>query len=92
LLQTACPLALLVGDPTLVARYTKAFMDLSTRHGEELWTLGGRCFEGVLLIKRGDVDAGLELLRIAFARVPQGRWCRNSYGKRRVYRSPATDR
>jgi predicted ATPase len=37
----------------------------------ELWTLGGRCFGGVLLIKRGEVGAGLELLRTAFARVPQ---------------------
>jgi predicted ATPase/DNA-binding winged helix-turn-helix (wHTH) protein len=72
LLQTACPLALLVGDLTLAERYIKALMDLSTRHGEELWALGGRCFGGVLLIKRGDVGAGLELLRTAFASVPQG--------------------
>jgi len=72
LLQTACPLALLAGDLTLAERYIKALMDLSTRHGEELWALGGRCFGGVLLIKRGDVGAGLELLRTAFARVPQG--------------------
>jgi predicted ATPase/DNA-binding winged helix-turn-helix (wHTH) protein len=72
LLQTACPIALLVGDLTLAERYVEALMDLSARHGEELWTLGGRCFGGVLLIKRGDVGAGLELLRTAFARVPQG--------------------
>jgi predicted ATPase/DNA-binding winged helix-turn-helix (wHTH) protein len=72
LLQTACPVALLVGDLTLAERYIKALMDLSARHAVELWTLGGRCFEGVLLIKRGDIAAGLELLRTAFARVPQG--------------------
>jgi predicted ATPase/DNA-binding winged helix-turn-helix (wHTH) protein len=72
LLQTACPLALLVGDLTLAERYIKMLMDLSARHGEELWALGGRCFGGVLLIKRGDVGAGLELLRTAFASVPQG--------------------
>jgi predicted ATPase len=47
-------------------------MDLSTRHAVELWTLGGRCYGGVLLIKRGSIGAGLELLRTAFARVPQG--------------------
>jgi predicted ATPase len=46
-------------------------MDLSARHALELWNVGGRCFGGVLLIKRGDVGAGLELLRSAFARVPQ---------------------
>ncbi len=35
------------------------------------WNLGGRCFGGVLLVKRGDIGAGLELLRTAFARVPE---------------------
>jgi predicted ATPase/DNA-binding winged helix-turn-helix (wHTH) protein len=72
LLQTACPLALLVGDLTLAERYIKALMDLSARHAVELWTLGGRCFGGVLLIKRRNIGAGLELLRTAFARVPPG--------------------
>jgi predicted ATPase/DNA-binding winged helix-turn-helix (wHTH) protein len=72
LLQTACPLALLVGDLTLAERYVRALIDLSARHAVELWTLGGRCFEGVLLIKRGNLGSGLELLRTAFARVPQG--------------------
>jgi predicted ATPase len=46
-------------------------MDRSTRHSLELWNLVGRCFGGVLLVKRGEVGAGLELLRAAFARVPQ---------------------
>src|SRR5258708_8091671 len=72
LLQTACPLALLVGDLTLAERYIKALMDLSAMHAVELWTLGGRCYGGVLLIKRGTISAGLDLLRTAFARVPQG--------------------
>jgi predicted ATPase len=46
-------------------------MDRSTRHTLELWNLVGRCFGGVLLVKRGEVGAGLQLLRGAFARVPQ---------------------
>ena len=73
LLQSACPVALLVGDLTLAERYVKALMDLSARHALELWNVVGRCFEGVLLIKRGDIGAGLELLRTAFARVPHER-------------------
>jgi predicted ATPase/DNA-binding winged helix-turn-helix (wHTH) protein len=72
LLQTACPIALLAGDLALAERYIKALMDLSARHAVELWTLGGRCFGGVLLIKRGSIGAGLELLRTAFAHIPQG--------------------
>ncbi len=71
LLQSACPVALFVGDLTLAERYVKALMDLSARHALELWNLAGRCFGGVLLVKRGEIGAGLELLRTAFARVPQ---------------------
>jgi predicted ATPase len=70
LLQSACPVALFVGD-LRAERYVKALMDLSARHALELWNLAGRCFGGVLLIKRGEIGAGLELLRTAFARVPQ---------------------
>jgi predicted ATPase len=72
LLQTACPIALLTGDLALAERYIKALMDLSARHAVELWTLGGRCFGGMLLIRRGSIGAGLELLRTAFAHIPQG--------------------
>jgi predicted ATPase/DNA-binding winged helix-turn-helix (wHTH) protein len=71
LLQSACPLVLLVGDLTLAERYVKALKDLSARHALELWSVVGRFFSGVLLVKRGDIGAGLELLRTAFARVPQ---------------------
>jgi len=70
-LSWACPVAFLIGDLTLAERYVRALMDRSTRHTLELWNLVGRCFGGVLLIKRGEVGAGLELLRAAFARVPQ---------------------
>jgi predicted ATPase len=71
LVQSACPVALLVGDLTLAERYVKALKDRSARHAQELWNVVGRCFEGVLLVKRGDIGTGLELLRTAFARVPQ---------------------
>jgi len=71
LLQSACPVALFVGDLTLAERYVKANMDLSARHALELWNLAGRCFEGVLLVKRGEIGTGLELLRTAFSRIPQ---------------------
>src|SRR6266436_5960365 len=71
LLQSACPVALFVGDLTLAERYVKAHMELSARHALELWNLAGRCFEGVLLVKRGEIGTGLELLRTAFSRIPQ---------------------
>jgi predicted ATPase/DNA-binding winged helix-turn-helix (wHTH) protein len=71
LLQSACPIALHIGDLALAERYLKALMDHSARHAVEMWNLVGRCFEGVLLVKRADIGVGLELLRGAFARKPQ---------------------
>src|SRR5258707_1756886 len=71
LVQSACPVALLVGDLTLAECYVKALMDLSARHTLRRWDAIGRCFEGVWLIKRGDIGGGLELLRTAFAHLPQ---------------------
>jgi predicted ATPase/DNA-binding winged helix-turn-helix (wHTH) protein len=69
LLQSAL-VALLVGDLALTERYVKALLELSAKHALELWGLVGRCFGSVLLIKRGDIGAGLELMRVAFASVP----------------------
>jgi predicted ATPase/DNA-binding winged helix-turn-helix (wHTH) protein len=71
LFQSACPVALLAGDLTSAERYVKALMDHSARHALERWNVVGRCFEGVLLIKRGDIRGGLEFLWTAFTRVPQ---------------------
>jgi predicted ATPase len=71
LLQSACPVAFLVGDLRLAERYAKTLMDLSARHALVLWSNVGRFFAGLLLVRRGDIGAGLELLRTAFARVPQ---------------------
>lgn len=71
LVHSACPVALLVGDLTLAECYVKALMDLSARHTLRRWDAIGRCFEGVWLIKRGDIGGGLELLRTAFSRIPQ---------------------
>jgi predicted ATPase len=70
-LSFACLVAFFFGDLPLAQRYVKALTDLSARHALELWTVVGRCFAGMLLVKRGDIGAGLELLRAAFARVPQ---------------------
>jgi predicted ATPase len=41
-------------------------LEHSTRHGLTLWHAWGRSHQGVLVIKRGDVVAGLRLLRTGF--------------------------
>jgi predicted ATPase/DNA-binding winged helix-turn-helix (wHTH) protein len=70
-LTFASSIALFAGDLTLAERYVKTLMDLSARHALRRWNAVGRCFEGVLFIKRGNVGGGLELLRTTLARVPQ---------------------
>ena len=63
LAQAACPIALWVGDVAAAESYLSMLLDQSTRHSLPVWAALGRCDWGVLLIKRGDLDAGLRLLR-----------------------------
>jgi predicted ATPase/DNA-binding winged helix-turn-helix (wHTH) protein len=69
----ACPIALLVGDLATAESYLSMLLDQSTRHSLPLWAALGRCDWGVLLIKRGDLDAGLRLLRAGCDEVGEGR-------------------
>jgi len=62
LAEAACPVALLVGDLVLAERCVTMLLDHSARHGLAVWHAWGRCFEAVLTIKRGDVDAGVRML------------------------------
>jgi predicted ATPase len=63
----ACPIALLLGDLAAVERYLDVLAGQSTRHALRLWGAFGDCVRGVLLIKRGDAEDGLGLLRAGFA-------------------------
>src|SRR5262249_21490767 len=70
LLQSACPVTLLAGDLTSAEGYARELMDLSAKHAMPLWSVVGRFFLGVLLVKRGDIGVGLELLRATFTQIP----------------------
>jgi predicted ATPase/DNA-binding winged helix-turn-helix (wHTH) protein len=63
LAQAACPIALLIGDLAAAEQYTGMLLDHSTTHAPARWGDYGRIYEGVLVIRRGDVIAGLRLLR-----------------------------
>ncbi|SHG58251.1 ATP-binding protein [Bradyrhizobium erythrophlei] len=58
-----CPVALLVGDLATAELYIRLLLDHSRRHGLVQWHAYGRCHQGLLSIKRGDVATGLGLLR-----------------------------
>ena len=66
LAHAACPIALLTGDLAAAEHYVTMLLEHSTRHALTLWRAGGRSFQGVLVIQRGDVITGLRLLRAGF--------------------------
>jgi predicted ATPase/DNA-binding winged helix-turn-helix (wHTH) protein len=63
LAQAACPVALMAGDLAAAERFTTSLLDLTARESFEIWHIFGECFQGELLIRRGDAERGLTLLR-----------------------------
>jgi predicted ATPase/DNA-binding winged helix-turn-helix (wHTH) protein len=63
--QGACPVALLTGDLEAAERSVTMLLDHAERSGLSFWQADARCFKGVLLIRRGDVARGLDILRNA---------------------------
>ncbi len=66
LARAACPVALWVGDLELAERNIDLLHDHSTRHALTGWRAYHRTYQGLLLIKRGDLLDGIALLRIGF--------------------------
>ena len=62
--HAACPIALYVGDLAAAERFLAMLQDHLAKHALIVWNAIGRCLQGMLLVKRGDV-AGLPLLRNA---------------------------
>jgi predicted ATPase/DNA-binding winged helix-turn-helix (wHTH) protein len=61
--EAVCPLALMVGDLTAAAQALTMLVDVAARHNLSFWTRLGSCLEGSLLIRGGDIMAGIPLLR-----------------------------
>src|SRR3984893_18409537 len=62
----ACPIALFIGDLAAAEHYVEMLLDHSTRHALARWRALGRSHQGMLLIQRGDLSIGLQLLRAGF--------------------------
>jgi predicted ATPase/DNA-binding winged helix-turn-helix (wHTH) protein len=69
----ACPIALSVGDLVAAEHYVSMLLDHSTRFALTFWVARGRSYQGALVIKRGDVDTGLPLLRAGFDELGEAR-------------------
>jgi predicted ATPase/DNA-binding winged helix-turn-helix (wHTH) protein len=65
LVQAACPVSLLVGDIARLDRFVAMLLDYAAKHSLEFWQAWGRCFESVLVIRRGDTTTGLQRLNAA---------------------------
>jgi predicted ATPase/DNA-binding winged helix-turn-helix (wHTH) protein len=68
--EVVCPIALMTGDLDAAERSAAVLIDLATTHSLTLWASFGRCLEGALLIKRGEVAEGSILLRAAVDAFP----------------------
>ena len=62
---SACPVALRVGDLAAAESYVSMLLDHSAKLAMGVWQAEGRCLKGALLLKRGRLDEGLQLLRAA---------------------------
>jgi predicted ATPase/DNA-binding winged helix-turn-helix (wHTH) protein len=65
LAQAACPIALLVGDFAMAERYTAMLRSHTGKNTLDVWRAYADCFDGERLIRCGDLDKGLSLLRPA---------------------------
>jgi predicted ATPase/DNA-binding winged helix-turn-helix (wHTH) protein len=70
LIFAACPIVLSVGDLTTAGHHVRLAIDLAARHALGIWKAWAQCYEGILLIKRGDQRAGSDLLQSALGRLP----------------------
>jgi predicted ATPase/DNA-binding winged helix-turn-helix (wHTH) protein len=63
--QGACPITFLAGDLDAAERHCATLLEHTERHPIRLWHLWARCLRGMLTAKRGDVAAGVDVLRQA---------------------------
>jgi predicted ATPase len=71
LAQAACPIALWRGDFRAAELFIRRLVEHTAKHGLDLWNSWGHCFEGMLLIARGDYLPGSRALRAALNKLPQ---------------------
>ena len=72
--QGACPITFLAGDLDAAERHCAALLDHTERHPIRLWHLWAQCLRGILMAKRGDVAAGVSVLRDALDQAGQARF------------------
>lgn len=72
--QAACPITFLAGDFAAAERYCALLIEHTERHPIRLWNLWARAFRGMVMARRGDVAAGLPVLRKALELAGEARF------------------
>ncbi len=72
LAQGACPVTLLCGDLVAAERFIDVLLEHTADHALDLWHAWGACFGAMLLIARGNTEAGLRTLHGLLDELPQG--------------------
>jgi predicted ATPase len=67
----ACPVALFTGDLAAAEGYAAMLLDSSAAHALPIWRGGGHSFHATLLMRNGDFDTGLRLLRTSLEQSPE---------------------
>ena len=74
LAQAACPVALLAGELAMAERFTAMLLHHTRAHALYPWNAYGRLFRGEILVRRGEVESGLPLLRDAVGELGEARF------------------
>jgi hypothetical protein len=61
-----------VGDLDVADGYVRMLLDHATRYGLSFWLTFGRCYEGQLVMRRGDVTTGLQMLCTGLSEFVEG--------------------
>jgi predicted ATPase len=69
--KAACPVALFTGDLAAAESYVAMLLDSSAAHALPIWRAEAHRFHATLLIRNGDFDTGLRLLRTSLEQLPE---------------------
>jgi predicted ATPase len=72
LAQAACPVSLWTGDLIAADSHVTMLIDLASQNALEGWIARGKCFRGVLLIRRGEFAEGVAGLQSALGELRTG--------------------
>jgi predicted ATPase/DNA-binding winged helix-turn-helix (wHTH) protein len=74
LAKSACPIALLSGDLVWAERLVRLFIAQTAPDALAIWRVLSQCFEGLLELKKDDLQRGLMTVQTALGSFPGGRF------------------